>query len=311
MNNKTYNVLLVKKTDIDDDTASKLAKLLKTTVEKAQLVLQKDSFVIKKDLDKTSAEKYYKAITQTGAGCRIEEQTDEEENELPVIKEVNITMQAAPLIDPTRPEIPELHSKQQKLSLEDQPADTNSAENSRNEEIKDIQPENFCPECGTIRASSTSICLHCGYDPEEMKTPGKKSRIIKVVLLIIVLIGAGLLALPYYQQFSQRQQIVDDLNLAFETRNQVTAFIESTRFWPNQNIDAGLDKNISNASIKSIVIGNNAVITVTLRSSATGNNEQTLIFTPNILKGKIVWNCLKGNLQQNLRPEICQQRSIE
>lgn len=145
----------------------------------------------------------------------------------------------------------------------------------------------------------------------KLKPPEKKSTIIKVILLIIVLTGAGLLALPYYQQFNQRQQIKNDLNLAFETRNQVTAFIESTRFWPNQNIDAGLDKIISNTSIKSILIGDNAVITVTLRSSATGDDEQTLIFTPNILKGKIVWNCLKGNLQQNLRPEICRQRSIE
>lgn len=309
MNSKRYRVIIINKPALDADSAStvaaNLSKLLKVSEEKARSILQKEQFVIKQKIDKQTAEKYHRAITHAGADCRIEEEATEDDTALPEIEEIKTQSAGIPLGDPTRPGAEFLGQQQSKLDLSVQPIESNRDKNGQQKTLDEIKAENFCPDCGTIRASADSICVHCGYDPLAQQASGKDGKILKAVALIIILLAAGFLALPYYQQFEQRRQLSNDLELAFATRNQVTEFINRTSFWPNQNIDAGLEKSISNRSIKSIEISDNALITVTLRASASGGTEHTLIFTPNTLKGHVVWNCLKGSLPMELRPDIC------
>ncbi len=309
MNSKCYKVIIINNSALDaertDTLTTNLSKLFKVPEEKARSILQKDQFVIKQNIDKQTAEKYHRAITQAGADCRIEEDLSEDDSALPEIEEIKTQSAGIPLGDPTRSGAEFLDQQQSELNLSVQPIESSRDKNGNQKTLDEIKAENFCPDCGTIRASSDSICVHCGYDPLGQQASGKGGRLLKVLALIIILLAAGFLALPYYQQFEQRRQLSNDLELAFATRNQVTEFINTTNFWPNQNIDAGLEKNISNASIKSIEISDNALITVTLRASASGGTEHTLIFSPNTLKGRVVWNCLKGSLPLELRPDIC------
>ena len=312
MDSKNYNVIIKKNPTPAEGTAEKLASLFKLPLEKAQAILQKDNFVIKKQTDKATAEKFHKAITAAGALCRIEEIIlEEEETALPTIEEVVSTKEAQPLIDPTRPEIEPQHSEQVDLSLQARPVEKSKSADTEDKPIDDVNPENFCPDCGTIRASADSICIHCGYDPEDIKSTTSKVKIINLVVVILILVAGGFLGLPHYEQYAKRAQIETDLNLAFDTRNTVTEFIQKTNFWPNQNIDAGLPKLIENQSIESILLGDNGMMTVTIRGEVLGGESQTLIFTPNTLKGRIVWNCLKGTLVKAMRPEICLAKVVE
>ena len=266
MDSKNYNVILEKNTNPVEGTAEKLAGLFKIPLEKAQAILQKDGFAIKKQTDKATAKKFHKAIITTGANCRIEEIIEEEEETaLPTIEEVVSTKEAKPLTDITRPDISPLHSKQEDLSLESRPVEKAKEDQKEDKVIEDIKPENFCPECGTIRASADSICIHCGYDPEDLKSTTSKVKLINLAIVILILVAGGFLGLPYYEQYAKRTQIETDLTLAFDTRNTVTEFIQKTNFWPNQNIDAGLPKLIENQSIESVLLGDNGVMTVTIR----------------------------------------------
>ncbi len=306
MDNKKYNVIILN-TQPSESVVSQLASLFKIPTEKAHKILQKNSFVIKKQTDKATAEKFHKAITATGVNCRIDEIIDEEEIALPEIEEINSNAEGKPLTDITRPEIKPLRREQVDLSLEAMAIKKPASEDDI-KATETIDPANFCPECGTIRASADADCIHCGFDPLTLKQSNFKATLIKITAAVII-IAAGLsIGFPFYQQYAKRMQVETDLILAFDTRNSVTEFIQRTNFWPNQNIDAGLEKQINNQSIKSVVVGENAVITVTIRAQALEGNEQTLILTPNILKGRIVWNCLRGTLIKEYRPEICQAR---
>jgi len=304
MNNKKYNVTLIQATDpVSNSTVTVLAKLFKISTDKAKKILHKKTFVIKKDTDKATAEKFHKAISAIGVNCEINEV--EEESALPEIEDVKSSTQGRPLIDITRPDVTSpLLNEQTDLTLADGPVEKTA--NKKKKPIDNVDPANFCPECGTIRASPDSQCVHCDYDPIEIKRSNTKSILIKMLIALIILGIAAIFAFPYYQQYTKKSQIHNDLKLAFDTRNQVTEFILQTNFWPNQNIDAGLEKNISNSSLKSVTVGNNAVITVVLRAEALSGHEQTLILIPNTLKGRIVWNCLGGSLQKAFRPDICQ-----
>jgi len=304
MDNKKYNVTILQ-TQTSESVISQLSKLFKISTEKAQQILQKESFIIKKQTDKNTAEKFHKAITAAGVNCKIDEIANEtEDSALPEIQEIENIAKVKPLTDITQPDITPLHQENVNLSLENRPAEKNNTSDEE-KKIKDIKPENFCPECGTIRASEDSVCLHCGYDPQELKQSRTKAKLITAGIIVTLLVIASAIGFPFYQQYAKQAQIEEDLILAFDTRNQVTAFIQKTNFWPNQNIDANLDKRISNRTIKSVVVGKNSIITTTIYGHALDGTEQTLIFTPNILKGKIVWNCVKGTLKEEFRPEIC------
>lgn len=306
MDNKKYNVTILQ-TQASESVTSEFSKLFKISSEKAQQILQKKSFIIKKQTDKNTAEKFHKAITAAGVNCQIDEIL-EEETALPEIEEIENIAKVKPLTDITQPDITPLHQENVNLSLDAGPLNKKS-QPGEEQKINDINPENFCPECGTIRASADSVCIHCGYNPQELKKSKTKATLIRAGIIILLLIIGVVIGFPYYQQYAKRTQIKDDLKLAFDTRNKVTEFIQKTNFWPNQNIDADLNKRISNRTLKSVIVGNNAVITATIYGHAIDGTEQTIIFTPNILKGRIVWNCLKGTLKEEFRPEICITRS--
>jgi hypothetical protein len=94
MDNKKYNVTTLK-TPASDQVTEKLAKLFKISTQKATQIIQKESFVIKKDTDKATAEKFYKAITAAGVLCRIDELSNEEDSALPDIEEVKVTAEGS------------------------------------------------------------------------------------------------------------------------------------------------------------------------------------------------------------------------
>ncbi len=310
MGNKTYKVTILQ-THTNEPNIKKFAKLFKITQQKAEEILAKPSFVIKKQTDKTTADKYQKLITAAGVKNTVEEEHSLMESALPVIENVQTTAQVKPLLDITRQAIEPLQQNvPMNLSLVAQEKPNEAKEEPEKKTIKDVNPANFCPDCGTIRAAPDSICNHCDYDPDEINHSNKKRMAIIASFFIIALAILFLIGNPYYQQYAKRIQIEKDLKLAFNVRNKVSDFILKTNFWPNQNIDAGLEKNISNQSIESVLIGENATITVTIKGQALDGEDQTLILTPHTLKGRIVWNCRKGTLSENFRPNICRANIV-
>lgn len=309
MDNKNYKVVILKTPSYTSDTVKKLSGLFKISSDKAEDILSRYEYVVKKQTDRKTAEKFHKAISSIGVNCRIDEIIIDEEINLPTIEEIKPPepSEIKPLTDLSRREqdIQPPQNEQVDLSLESRPVEKSRDNTGEDKLIDDVTPEKFCPQCGTIRASADSICVHCGYDPVAINKTSKKKTLMLSGIAIISVILVIAIAYPFYLEFSKRMQIETDLKLAFDSRNEVTAFIEKTNFWPNQNIDAGLAKQIGNASLKSVEVGENAVITATIRGEVLDGEDQTLIFTPNTLKGRIVWNCLKGTLAEKYRPEIC------
>ena len=220
------------------------------------------------------------------------------------IPKVEETAAAAQHRDPTFQEIPSLESElNTQLSLEEKKL---SEAQKKKEAAANVSADRLCPVCGTIRATGESECIHCGYDPVKAESNEKKAKLSKLatIAIITIVVLAGI-SIPGYLYFSKQMQIENGLLLAMETKNKVTAFVERTGFWPNQNIDADLPKIISNDVIESIVIGDKSVMTVTLRPEIVGAQNQTIIFKPNKLKGQIVWNCTAGTLESSYRPEVC------
>lgn len=246
-----------------------LASLFKIDMKKATRLLDKNETIIKEITDKTIAEKLLAAIRVTGVDCLI--------------------------VDSSSGGYIQREQKQPQL-----------------EEIDNSAKKYTCPECGTDKDSYADVCLHCGFDqlnPNE-KSKSKFKSFIKYISIILIVITSIIIAypfaLPFYNTYAGKYKVANGLELAFDTRNQITSFILETNFWPNQNIDANLPKQISNEVIESIIVGENAVTTVTLRAEAmNADSNKTIIFKPTLLNGKLIWNCLKGTLENEFRPDNC------
>lgn len=309
MDGKTNKIVITNKLDEGQDrdqVIKKLAALFKIDEQKAAQLLAKPQTTVKDNLDAATAKKYFAAIRQTGAHCEII--SKKIEAELPqIIDPPKIKPEVVVKTNTSHPAVAMVRDTELALIEREQKI----AEETREklDTLKDASKETLCPQCGTIRGSANSTCLHCGFDPNALaEGSGKKSRkaiyISGGILLLLVMVAA--IAWPFYQQHLFRQHIITGLNLAFDTRNQITDFIARTNFWPNQNIDAGLPENISNEVIESIVVSENGVITVTLRAAAIRKNApQTIVFAPRLVNGVIAWNCHGGTLEEELRPKAC------
>ncbi len=305
----TYKVILSNRLeqDIDrTDVIKKLALLFKVTEDKATHLFSKNETVIKQDIDEATAKKYQLAISKTGAQSQIVNTAAEDDLDLPVIVESVKKMDEKNLS--RKPQTSGLDHALGRVGHVDV-----AKQYKQTEELKvldNFSEQAYCPECGTIRDAKTTLCHHCGYDPAA-KRRTLNSKLIKrggkVLLVMIVLSAMIYAAWPFYKQYQHKQQVLEGLNLAFEIRNSITQFIQSNNFFPNQNIDANLPKHISNEIIESIVIGENALFTVTLRSDVlTPPGSYTIIFEPKMMRGKLVWNCMQGTLPNDYRPTDCQ-----
>lgn len=312
MANNDWQVIISNQLNEDQDkheVVEKLAALFKTDADKAAKLLSKPRSIIKDNVDEDTAKKYLAAIRRTGAHCEIVNK-GADDNDLPSI------------IEPVKPQS---HEATEGLIRRPEPINEprdvplsmiEKAEQDERKTRETLTPYEkvnsalYCPQCGTIRSSENAVCLHCNYDPATVKRDysGIKRVALIAVAAAVVLAIAAFLALPFYQEYTRRSSIENGLQLAIDTRNHITEFIQNTHFWPNQNLDADLPKQISNDIIESIVITENGAFTVTLREQVTGQPDQTIIFKPNSLKGKLVWNCSGGSLSNEYRPQSCRTR---
>jgi Pilin (bacterial filament) len=312
MNTNHFQVVITNQLKPDQDKnliTKKLAALFKIDEQKAAQFLLKPQTIIKDNLDEATANKYLVAIQQTGAHCRVINKNEVED--LPQIVE--------PPTSAPRASTPRSSSgpiigtgREPELSLIAREAKTEHETREKLATLQHANAETVCPNCGTIRGAVDALCLHCGYNPNEIEAPqyksGKKRLITMAAVIAGIAIIAALVALPYVKDIMAKMRMEQDFKLAFDVRNQVAAFIDQTNFFPNQNMDANLPDKISSEAIASIVISENAKITITMNDVAAGKiSGQTLIFTPRVHQGKVIWNCTQGTLANEFRPEVCRK----
>lgn len=148
--------------------------------------------------------------------------------------------------------------------------------------------------------------------PSQNAALASKAGIIKLALLSVALLsliaGATWLAFPIYQQQQNHTHIRNAIGQVEDVSNHLRGFIDKTGFWPNSNLDAGLDdpKAFQSDAVASIRIGSKALIIATLNEALDDIGGQTLLFVPQRGTDRIVrWRCDGGTLASQWRPAEC------
>jgi TM2 domain-containing membrane protein YozV len=127
-----------------------------------------------------------------------------------------------------------------------------------------------------------------------------------VVAFFFVVGILAAVSLPAYQDYTARSKVHQGLSLVNQTRDKVSAVIQKKKFYPTENVLAGLPENISNEFVSSITLDEGAQMTVKFRiPHLEQRNQNSIIWTPVEEGGAITWNCLGGSMPDKYRVMEC------
>ncbi|MDF1820994.1 MAG: zinc ribbon domain-containing protein [Alcanivoracaceae bacterium] len=172
-----------------------------------------------------------------------------------------------------------------------------------------------CRQCMRELAPGSSFCPWCGAR--------QGNRMVRsVIIMVMLLLMLAAIGIPLYYAASDaiqarsasHQHVEKAMARAGNIQQQVAAFIQRTNFWPNSNLDAGLPRPeaLADDSLKSITVGNQAMIALAFRDELPGIGGHTLLFVPASDSGKLPsWECRGGTLPARWLPDTCEPPEAE
>ncbi len=142
-----------------------------------------------------------------------------------------------------------------------------------------------------------------------MKNDQQGFTLIELMSVVAIIGVLAAIAIPAYQRYTIRAQVVEGLNLSAPFKTAVTEFISSNGTFPTDNAAAGLSapgsyigKYVNSVSVNGAVVsiqyGNDAHVRI---------NGQTVILTALNSDGGVNWTCTSGGVIANIYlPSACQ-----
>lgn len=128
---------------------------------------------------------------------------------------------------------------------------------------------------------------------------------LMIVVAIVAILAA--IALPAYQDYVVRTQVVEAHSLSSDARTTIAVYWAARSAYPADNADAGLadPASITGRYVESVTIGNaNGEIAVLFGNEASDKiSGQSLLMLPQNAGGSLRWSC--GGLPNQYMPSAC------
>jgi len=170
---------------------------------------------------------------------------------------------------------------------------------------EDTQPR--CRGCQCLVAVDQQWCRDCATRRRQQL----HSRLgLGAAMLVLLAAGGALVwkAMPLYHSYQTHARVSAAINSAEQVQPALRDFIERTGFWPNSNLDAGLQapEAFSDANVAELRIGSKALVSIQFQPDLPLIGGSTLTFVPQRdERGAISWRCDGGTLPDEYLPDAC------
>jgi TM2 domain-containing membrane protein YozV/Tfp pilus assembly protein PilE len=127
--------------------------------------------------------------------------------------------------------------------------------------------------------------------------------VVSIVFFIAITGILAAVAIPAYQDYTNRAKIQQAMPVVMDARSKVENFIKKNHSYPNENILVGLPDEISTDVIASISLQDEAKLEVVYRLPLKDKN--TIVWSPSEANGKVAWTCTEGTMLDRYRPTEC------
>lgn len=124
------------------------------------------------------------------------------------------------------------------------------------------------------------------------------------VIVTIAIIGVlAAIAIPAYQDYTQRAHMAAVSPLADQAKRAVVEYAVKNQAWPMGNADIGLPEGGYGQAIKSIRVEGRGVIVIAI---ASGKGEAgRLVYSPYVKEQRILWECTGQGIAPKYLPADC------
>lgn len=328
-----------------DNCKARLSKLLKATPDQIENILLNDRTVLKKSIDKETADRYRSALEATGV----------------LVKVIESPTTLTPKVDDVPPPSQTTTPTAQPPIIVEHPKPDSSHVFCRNCGSAISVTALQCNQCGrkqtigTAKSKTTSaiLALLCGgFGIHRLYlgqwwgilylfiwpissvisviesivfalTPKEKwdrkygdvinqmnaAVVIVSVFLAIAVIGIlAAIALPAYNDYVNRAKVEGSISYIHEQLELIETYAQETSSIPSRNDHVNLPSDIADETIRDIQIGAKAKVTVTFTLKSSQGQYYTMIYEPTWTEQSVNWDCTEGTLPARWRPKSCRNK---
>jgi len=136
---------------------------------------------------------------------------------------------------------------------------------------------------------------------------GGAAMMIVVAVLFVAVIGIlAAIAIPQYNEYTQRVKILQSITAVQPSLDKVAEIGRQQKYFPNSNAEAGLAEDLSFKSLSSFRISDDGVVTLSFDAQISHLLDgETLLYIPKLDGNTVTWDCSGGTLANQLRPPQC------
>lgn len=145
------------------------------------------------------------------------------------------------------------------------------------------------------------------------KGEGSAGLVVAVIAGVVFFIAiAGILAaiaIPAYQDYTIRAKAMAVMAVGEQVKQSVEKYALNKQSWPTNNSDVSLPDRVSEKDIETLSVGSGGVITIRFSQDTGPVAGKTIVLSPRIVSGEVVWSCNEGTLADKYRSPECRQGS--
>lgn len=148
-------------------------------------------------------------------------------------------------------------------------------------------------------------------------SPQRGFTLFELMIVLAVISILAMVAMPAYQTYTIRTKVTEDLPTAGRIKLMVEEYYTVTGVMPekNEHLGLGKEKTITGVRLEKLKIEKNPMPgTIKLHFDhkvalpELGKNPE-IKFVPEVVNGRVVWECKSGNMLDKYRPPPCRGES--